>query len=113
MSTFDSPEPVMRPNQATSSHELLVALINSTDELPTVNIAVLVGALGLEEARKLTVIQTHAFVDRTRAIEMLMLNRAVGMLSAVDRLSLNPFSSVETVNANHSKVDEGTTRQGF
>lgn len=106
MPPIEASDPVKRPNQAENSEELLVALINSTDELPTVKISVLVEALGLEAARKLTVIQTDAFVDRSRTIEMLMLNRAVGMLSTADRLALNPF---EIANANDSRAEKSST----
>lgn len=103
-------EPIIkRPNQAENAEELLVALINSTDELPTVKIAVLVEALGLEAARKLTVIQTDAFVDRSRTIEMFMLNRAVGMLSAADRLALNPIPQEMIANGNDSSVEKNPT----
>lgn len=106
----EASEPVAkRPNQAETPEELLVALINSTDELPTVKIAVLVEALGLEAARKLTVIQLDAFVDRSRAIEMLMLNRAVGMLSVADRAALNPIPTVEIADADDSSVKKSST----
>jgi len=100
----------MLPIEATNPEELLTSLIQSSDDIPCVRVDVLVAALGLDAARRLTIIQTNAFIDRSRAIEMMMLNRAVGMLSEVDRLSLNPIpTEVEESNANVSTFETKRT----
>ena len=91
----------MLPSQATTPDELLKALTdNASDEMPLVNVKVLIDSMGVEMASKLVVIRTHEFVSRTRAIELIVMHRALQLLSPDQQASIFPQRTENLGNEN-------------
>ena len=93
----------MSPSEASTPDELYLALLESKDEAPLVRLDTLVETLGLETARKLVPIQTHNFINRDRAIEMIALKKAVDMLTPLQQQSLLPKGTENLGNNSSSE----------
>ena len=87
----------MKTSDVTTPDELYQALIDSNDLMPLVPIKVLVEAIGEQEAKKLAIIKTHEFISRNRAIESIVLQRAMRMLTLEQRAQLFPQQGTENL----------------